>query len=72
MNMKINSIYSLFDDSMQCIDNLGSKFTTHRKRLDELEKRLQVGRFHLAVLGQFKRGKSTLKEQKHEKRYAPH
>jgi len=59
MNMKRNSIYSLFDDSMQCIDNLGSKFTTHRKRLDELEKRLQVGRFHLAVLGQFKRGKST-------------
>lgn len=29
-------------------------------RLQELQERLTTGRFHLAVLGQFKRGKSTL------------
>ncbi len=32
----------------------------HAVRLQELQDRLTTGRFHLAVLGQFKRGKSTL------------
>ncbi|MCX6689154.1 MAG: dynamin family protein [Methanoregula sp.] len=35
-------------------------FSLHAQQLDELEKRLLLGRFHLAVLGQVKRGKSTL------------
>ena len=35
-------------------------YLLHAQRLDELEKRLLQGRFHLAVLGQVKRGKSTL------------
>ena len=35
-------------------------YSLHAQRLDELEKRLSQGRFHLAVLGQVKRGKSTL------------
>jgi small GTP-binding protein len=30
------------------------------ERVEALQERLQAGRFHLAVLGQFKRGKSTL------------
>ena len=36
------------------------RYAIHAQRLDELEKRLAQGRFHLAVLGQVKRGKSTL------------
>jgi len=36
------------------------RYAMHAERLGELEKRLSSGRFHLAVLGQVKRGKSTL------------
>ena len=39
---------------------MDSRYAAHARRLDELEKRLSQGRFHLAVLGQVKRGKSTL------------
>ena len=35
-------------------------YRNHAERLAGLEKRLDQGRFHLAVLGQVKRGKSTL------------
>lgn len=35
-------------------------YNNHAGRMAELEKRLCLGRFHLAVLGQVKRGKSTL------------
>ena len=38
----------------------GSDFQADAERLGKLAERLQEGRFHLAVLGQFKRGKSTL------------
>jgi predicted GTPase len=58
-NMENNGIYSLFDDAIQCLKTLGSKFAVNRKRLEELDARLSESRFHLAVLGQFKRGKST-------------
>jgi len=40
--------------------NLGPQFTRDCKKLLSLAERLDEGRFHLAVLGQFKRGKSTL------------
>ena len=39
---------------------LGAEFEADRGRLDGLRQRLQEERCHLAVLGQFKRGKSTL------------
>ncbi|HPD76624.1 MAG TPA: dynamin family protein [Methanoregulaceae archaeon] len=35
-------------------------YRNHAERIADLEKRLSQGRFHLAVLGQVKRGKSTL------------
>lgn len=41
-------------------ETMDSRYAIHAQRLDELEKRLAQGRFHLAVLGQVKRGKSTL------------
>jgi GTPase SAR1 family protein len=39
---------------------LGAEFQVDRDRLDGLQQRLREERCHLAVLGQFKRGKSTL------------
>jgi len=39
---------------------LDTRYASHAERLNLLEKRLMQGRFHLAVLGQVKRGKSTL------------
>jgi len=39
---------------------LGAEFAGDRSRLDALRQRLRDQRCHLAVLGQFKRGKSTL------------
>ncbi len=41
-------------------ENMDSRYSHHAQRLDELITRLSQGRFHLAVLGQVKRGKSTL------------
>jgi len=38
----------------------GVALETHRERLVQMRERLREERFHLAVLGQFKRGKSTL------------
>ncbi len=38
---------------------LGGEFEPFARRLEELLRRREQGRFHLAVLGQFKRGKST-------------
>ncbi len=42
------------------IQSFGSEYATYADQLRELACRLDSGRFHLAVLGQFKRGKSTL------------
>lgn len=42
------------------ISLLGDAYQTNRTKIQDLLDRLTEGRFHLAVLGQFKRGKSTL------------
>jgi GTP-binding protein EngB required for normal cell division len=42
------------------ISDLGLQFLHYRQKVESLASRLSQGRFHLAVLGQFKRGKSTL------------
>jgi GTP-binding protein EngB required for normal cell division len=42
------------------ISGLGPQFLNHSQKLNDLASRYCEGRFHLAVLGQFKRGKSTL------------
>jgi len=43
----------------QRLTDEGAGLAVHAKRLRELESRLREGRFHLAILGQFKRGKSS-------------
>ncbi len=42
------------------LEMLGNGYSTFQPQLSDLQSRLDAGRLHLAVLGQFKRGKSTL------------
>jgi len=44
----------------RCVGSLGAEFEPERLQLDGLRRRLGEERCYLAVLGQFKRGKSTL------------
>ena len=55
----VNSLASLLARSEQCLQSLGEDFSKAVSRCHELRERLTTGRIHLAVLGQFKRGKST-------------
>jgi len=50
----------LLGEAIRLVDGIGTRFTSDKDRLFALRTRLEEGRFHLAVLGQFKRGKSTL------------
>jgi GTPase SAR1 family protein len=50
----------LVGDAVKNVDALGPEFAGDAEKLLLLRQRLEEGRFHLAVLGQFKRGKSTL------------
>lgn len=43
-----------------CLNDSGPVLALEARRVAELAERLNTGRFHLAVLGQFKRGKSSL------------
>jgi GTPase SAR1 family protein len=54
------TLSSLLGDIRILLAQLGEEFASEQKRILELEDRLASARFHLAVLGQFKRGKSTL------------
>jgi len=57
---KKENLSTLIDLAVRTLGGMGSEFTTEQSRLAGLKDRLAEGRFHLAVLGQFKRGKSTL------------
>lgn len=50
----------ILDEAIRQVANLGSAYEADAAKLTELKDRLASGQFHLAVLGQFKRGKSTL------------
>ena len=54
------SLPALLFRSIQQVETLGESFASHGPKLRSLAERLSRGHFHLAVLGQFKRGKSTL------------
>ena len=61
-NLKASNdrLISLLEKGVNLISGLGPDFGHKTKTLSGLKDRLMDGRFHLAVLGQFKRGKSTL------------
>jgi len=50
----------LLGKALKHVDGLRPEFIGDAEKLLSLRERLEEGRFHLAVLGQFKRGKSTL------------
>ena len=53
-------LLSKLRSSRELFEKLGDEWVQEQKFLGDLESRLISARFHLAVLGQFKRGKSTL------------
>ncbi len=55
-----NNLYNLLIFSAELIESTGSDYLTYQKHLQEIIERLEQKKFHLAVLGQFKRGKSSL------------
>ncbi len=54
------TLESLLSRAAETAAQIGPEFLPHAGKLDDLRQRFCEGRFHLAVLGQFKRGKSTL------------
>lgn len=54
------SLHSVLVSQRRVLGELGPAFAGDEERLRALTERLEQGKFHLAVLGQFKRGKSTL------------
>jgi len=46
--------------AVETLSPIGEDFSSYTSELNSVRQRLGEGRFHLAVLGQFKRGKSTL------------
>ncbi|MBN1795207.1 MAG: dynamin family protein [Sedimentisphaerales bacterium] len=55
-----NDVQVLLEQTVEQLNGLESGFSREISSLNELKDRFLTGRFHLAVLGQFKRGKSTL------------
>jgi predicted GTPase len=58
--MHETSLPETLNEARALLDALGADFAGEQRQLQQLTERLATGRFHLAVLGQFKRGKSTL------------
>jgi GTP-binding protein EngB required for normal cell division len=56
----VEGLPMLLDQTIERIGDLGPDFVNDYAKLNALRERLAEERFHLAVLGQFKRGKSTL------------
>jgi len=50
----------ILTQAFSCLDNLNDDYSDGRSELESIQHRLVAGQFRLAVLGQFKRGKSTL------------
>lgn len=51
---------TILDRTISLVSSLGAEVSTNATKLQALSGRLEQEQFHLAVLGQFKRGKSTL------------
>jgi len=54
------ALLSILCSAQELLSELDEEYAPEQDRIQELESRLTSARFNLAVLGQFKRGKSTL------------
>ena len=55
-----NDLADVLSRAISALDSIADEFSVAGNELRLLQDRFDSGRFHLAVLGQFKRGKSTL------------
>ncbi|MBN1420709.1 MAG: dynamin family protein [Planctomycetes bacterium] len=55
-----SDLRTVLEHAARLLSGLEQGFEGHARGMADLLERLDAGRFHLAVLGQFKRGKSTL------------
>jgi len=55
-----NNLYNLLISAGELIESTGSDYLPQQKQLHEIVERFEQKKLHLAVLGQFKRGKSSL------------
>lgn len=55
-----NSLAGDLSQAISCLEKLDNSYLDNKQDLEALQERLIGGQFRLAVLGQFKRGKSTL------------
>ncbi len=53
-------LVEILSQTQECLEGLGDDYSDDQSELLSLRERLVEGQFRLAVLGQFKRGKSTL------------
>ncbi|MDX2480231.1 MAG: dynamin family protein [Desulfuromusa sp.] len=53
-------LIEILTQARECLDGLDDDYSDGKSELESLQSRLVAGQFRLAVLGQFKRGKSTL------------
>ena len=53
-----NNFRLLLDEAIKKVEDLGDEFLDDRDKLRSLQERFEEGRFHLAVFGQFKRGRA--------------
>jgi ribosome biogenesis GTPase A len=58
--LEAQGLLSQLSEARQLLKEMGPEFSGFPHRLDELSRQAAEGRFRLAVLGQFKRGKSSL------------
>lgn len=58
--LALQGLPALLQQTLAQLEGLGADFAPDRRKIEALQERLAMERFHLAVLGQFKRGKSTL------------
>jgi len=58
-DVRMRRLAGLLDGAAECLADLGPMSSPIARRLRDLRDRLTEGRLQLAVLGQFKRGKST-------------
>ncbi len=57
---ELSNLPDLLSATERSVAELGKGYEQYAEQLGGLRERLAEGRFHLAILGQFKRGKSTL------------
>ena len=60
IRLSATGLQTVLRQTISALQGLGADSSGDIRRLEEMADRLAQGRFHLAVLGQFKRGKSTL------------